>query len=325
MLTNDTSAAPKLTPREMVIVLLMSAGHSTPEIATQLRLRPRSVENRKRGIYFKLGVGSQSQAVARAIGLGLLHTAQPPSPGGQGTGRPQKTGEPGQAPLAILLGPPGPARDNVARMLIARRVPLVTAPSGEELRNDHWLSWHRGAMLAVLVDPGPADWAAAASLPAATVLISTGVPDRPALADALGRKATALVAKSDVTAGDLELALAVVAQGLLVMSWQYAEALLQWMSASPPTAPQLTARERDILGSIASGHSIRQTARTLGIATKTVENIQARLFRKLGARNRMDALTIADGWGLVERAVLPADLSGPAAHPLLRTGTTNLP
>jgi hypothetical protein len=31
-----------------------------------------------------------------------------------------------------------------------------------------------------------------------------------------------------------------------------------------------------------------------------VENIQTILFRKLGARNRRDALTIADSWGLIE-------------------------
>jgi len=44
--------------------------------------------------------------------------------------------------------------------------------------------------------------------------------------------------------------------------------------------PELTARESDILRSLARGHSIRQTARSLGIAAKTVENVQTRLFRK---------------------------------------------
>jgi two-component system nitrate/nitrite response regulator NarL len=65
---------------------------------------------------------------------------------------------------------------------------------------------------------------------------------------------------------------------------------------------ELTARECDILHSIAEGHTVRQTARTLGIAAKTVENTQARLFRKLGARNRPAALTTAHAIGLLERA-----------------------
>ena len=93
----------------------------------------------------------------------------------------------------------------------------------------------------------------------------------------------------------------------MVMSWEYAAAMLKWAPGPSPEMPKLTAREYDILGSIARGHTIRQTARTLGIAAKTVENTQARLFRKLGARNRMEALTIADALGLIDRAAPPAD------------------
>src|SRR6202040_4389683 len=60
---------PPLTQRELMIVFLMSAGHTTAEIAKLLELRPFPVENRKRQIYEKLGVGSQSHAVAKAIWL----------------------------------------------------------------------------------------------------------------------------------------------------------------------------------------------------------------------------------------------------------------
>jgi DNA-binding CsgD family transcriptional regulator len=105
----------------------------------------------------------------------------------------------------------------------------------------------------------------------------------------------------------LKPTLTTVAQGLMVMSWGYASALLKWMPSPTPAMPKLTPREFDILGSIARGHTIRQTARLLGIAVKTVENTQARLFRKLGARNRMEALTIADGLGLIDRAIVPVD------------------
>lgn len=62
--------------------------------------------------------------------------------------------------------------------------------------------------------------------------------------------------------------------------------------------PQLTPREADILSSIVLGHTVRQTARLLTIAEKTVENIQTRLFLKLGTRNRAEAIAAAYSLGL---------------------------
>ena len=54
-------------------------------------------------------------------------------------------------------------------------------------------------------------------------------------------------------------------------------------SSAPAGLPELTSRELDILHLIATGQTVRQTARALGIAEKTVENTQSRLYRKLGA------------------------------------------
>jgi DNA-binding CsgD family transcriptional regulator len=79
--------------------------------------------------------------------------------------------------------------------------------------------------------------------------------------------------------------------------------------------PELTARESDILRWLAQGYSIRQTARVLGIAPKTVENVQTRLFRKLGVRNRSGALAVADAFGLLPQGVPSAvsDSKGPVS------------
>jgi DNA-binding NarL/FixJ family response regulator len=75
------------------------------------------------------------------------------------------------------------------------------------------------------------------------------------------------------------------------------------VAAAPPPSPgDVTARECDILRSIALGHTVRQTAQSLGIAPKTVENIQARLFGKLGVRNRAGALAAAYELGLLSPA-----------------------
>jgi DNA-binding NarL/FixJ family response regulator len=60
----------------------------------------------------------------------------------------------------------------------------------------------------------------------------------------------------------------------------------------------LSRRESEILGSIADGMAVKQTARQLGISPKTVENLQGRLFRKLGARNRAQAVARAHALGL---------------------------
>jgi two-component system, NarL family, nitrate/nitrite response regulator NarL len=307
-----TTVAPNLTHREMIIIFLMSAGHTAPEIAKLLELRARTVENHKRHIYEKLGVSSQSHAVAKAICLGLLQPGRPPTLPLRGPGRPQQAGEPGRPTLAVLLGPASQGRDEVARMLISERVPLVTALKREELIGDHWLWWHRGPIVVLLVDPEPADWAPTISLGAPTVVIRNHeVSEQLAVADALARSASGLVAQADVAAG-LRPILSVAAQGLLVMSWGYAETRLKWASTPSDAVPRLTAREGDILSSIACGHSVRQTARALGIASKTVENTQARLFRKLGSRNRMEALTTADSWGLIDRSMLPVGQSAPA-------------
>jgi DNA-binding CsgD family transcriptional regulator len=63
--------------------------------------------------------------------------------------------------------------------------------------------------------------------------------------------------------------------------------------------PKLSLREAEILHSIARGQTLRQTARDLRIAVKTVENTQSRLFRKLGVRNRAGALATSYSMGLL--------------------------
>jgi DNA-binding CsgD family transcriptional regulator len=75
-----------------------------------------------------------------------------------------------------------------------------------------------------------------------------------------------------------------------------------WLLAvrAPQARPViLTRRERDILASIARGHTVRQTAQGLGIAIKTVQSEQRQLFSRLGATNRAEALILASGLGLV--------------------------
>ena len=59
-----------------------------------------------------------------------------------------------------------------------------------------------------------------------------------------------------------------------------------------PGQDQLTSRERDVLGRIASGSSNKQAGRELGISPRTIEVHRARIMEKLGARNAADLMRI---------------------------------
>ncbi len=62
----------------------------------------------------------------------------------------------------------------------------------------------------------------------------------------------------------------------------------------------LTERELEILRHLSKGLSVKQVATRLGISPRTVESHIAKLYRKLGARNRVQAVSRATALGLVE-------------------------
>jgi DNA-binding NarL/FixJ family response regulator len=284
-----------LTEYDMEIMSLMSSGHSVPEMAHLLQISPRTVENHKRRLYVKLGVGSSSQAVSRATSLGLIDAHR-------SNGR-VRAGEPGRSPIVVVHGSDGPPLRRVQLALMAAGIPVVHSRLARTVEQEHWARWHRGPVVAVLVDPAYEDWLAASSLGAYPVAVLSAEPDLATLSDTLLRGARALVRVDDV-ASDLVPVLSVVVRGYLAVDAVRMEELVGGMAVrladGAGQTPTLTPREWDILGLIGSGHTIRQTARALGITAKTVENAQARLYRKLGARNRVEALTIAHRWGLLD-------------------------
>jgi DNA-binding NarL/FixJ family response regulator len=73
---------------------------------------------------------------------------------------------------------------------------------------------------------------------------------------------------------------------------------------SPPADPDtmlnaLTVRELEVLDLVAAAKSSRQIAETLGLSPKTVDNVRASIIRKLHARNKLEAVTIALQQGLI--------------------------
>jgi DNA-binding CsgD family transcriptional regulator len=61
-----------LTEREYQVLLLIASGFTTNEIGKRLRLSPKTIESRRQTLFSKLGVQSQSHAVAVAARSGLL-------------------------------------------------------------------------------------------------------------------------------------------------------------------------------------------------------------------------------------------------------------
>jgi two-component system response regulator DesR len=60
----------------------------------------------------------------------------------------------------------------------------------------------------------------------------------------------------------------------------------------------LTQRERDVLAAAADGSPVAEIAARLFLSEGTVRNYLSSAIRKLGARNRLDAIRIAEqrGW-----------------------------
>jgi two-component system, NarL family, nitrate/nitrite response regulator NarL len=284
-----------LTDYDIRILRLVSSGYSAAEMAKLLRVSTHTVDNHKRRLYEKLDVHNSSHAVAVAAALGLIE-----APGSDGQAR---VAEPGRRPLAVVQGSTGASLDEVVRTLLDAEIPFVQLRTLAPLDQEHWVRWYRGPIVAVLIDPAYNDWFVPAGVADHTVVVISADPDLATCADLLLRGAHALVRGRDVR-DDLAAVLSVVARGYLAVDARCLDDVTGQMTVrladAGKTVPGLTARERDVLSLVADGHTIRQTAQLLGIAAKTVENIQSRLYRKLGARNRTEALTIALRLGLLD-------------------------
>jgi two-component system, NarL family, nitrate/nitrite response regulator NarL len=317
-----------LTDRELELVVLTGSGHSVAEIASLLGISPLTVENLKRRVYAKLDVSSSVHAVAKAASLGMLEpqatpeaAKRPPAP----KRRPPAEGD--GVVLAVVSGQYCSALDQVVGALVSSPLPFVLVKEPGPVSETHWARWHRGPIVAVLVDPVPQDWDMVAELGIPAILVHSKPLDPPELAEALACGASSLVSADRIEDHFLSV-LRMVGQGYLVVDSMPMRPLIgavraRWDERAPGRLelPELTARESDILRSLSRGHSIRQTARVLGIAPKTVENVQTRLFRKLGVRNRSGALAVADAFGLLPGAApasgAPKGFPSPEGYPSL--------
>lgn len=198
----------------------------------------------------------------------------------------------------VVLGRSGVEREAVEILLrtggldVIDLVRLEGAPAGEPVQS----------VVAVLVEPSLDDWRWAKAMGARIVVVLDAPPsDERTLQLLVGGADAVLHAGVDVDR--LLLAVRVVGLGNPALAASQARILVdQLRSTQRATSapPRLSRREDQILRSIERGESVRETAAGLGIQEKTVQNLQSRLFRKLNARNRAQAVTRAYELGLVE-------------------------
>jgi two-component system response regulator DesR len=157
-----------------------------------------------------------------------------------------------------------------------------------------------GLDVAVLdINPlAPADLEAVAALaarsPDCAILLLSGQEGANRLREALDSRAPVAVrglVDRDITPSQLVRYIRRIARGERVVDPRLAGALVA------PRA-QLTPRERDVLRLAAAGLPGAEIAKELGLRTGTVHNYVSTVIRKLGARNRAEAIRVARkaGW-----------------------------
>ncbi len=104
----------------------------------------------------------------------------------------------------------------------------------------------------------------------------------------------------------MEVLLAVVATAFLILGIYIGTRVAPAPAPAPfdgnpkaQAALGISARELDVLNEIAAGRSNKEIAASLGVSPNTVKTHIARLFEKLEAKRRTDALVKARELGLV--------------------------
>src|SRR5215472_15917172 len=199
-----------LTDRELELVVLTGSGHSVAEIADLLGLSPLTVENLKRRVYAKLDVSSSVHAVAKAASLGMLDQRNAPDPGRR------RPADEDSVVLSVVCGQRRGALTRVVTALVASPLPFVLVREPGPVADTHWARWHRGPIVAVLVDPAPPDWNLVAELGVPAILVHSRPLEPPELAEALACGASSLVPADRIDDHFLSV-LRMVGQGYLVV------------------------------------------------------------------------------------------------------------
>jgi DNA-binding NarL/FixJ family response regulator len=123
------------------------------------------------------------------------------------------------------------------------------------------------------------------AVPGARILLLSGAGSiSPAVARAAG--ASGFVSK-DMGAGDIVKAVRMVGLGMEVFG------------PSEEEPARLSGRERDVIGLIAAGATNREIAQRLYLSPHTIKEHTSTIYRKLGVRNRAEAVKKAQRLGII--------------------------
>lgn len=137
--------------------------------------------------------------------------------------------------------------------------------------------------------------------PSIRVLVVTLFEDDDSVFLALRAGARGYVLK-DAREDELERAIRAVGRGEAIFSPAVATRVLTYFAsaqtAPSPVFPNLTAREREILGLIAQGHANPSIAQQLSLSPKTVGNHVSNIFSKMQVADRAEAIIRAREAGM---------------------------
>lgn len=126
-----------------------------------------------------------------------------------------------------------------------------------------------------------------ADYPATKVVVLTTFSDQARIMDALGAGAAGYLLK-DATPDDVIAAVRAVEQGGAPLDPKAARVLLD-AQRTRRAAPQLSAREQEVLALLTTGLANKQIARRLGITERTVKAHLTSVFQALGVSDRTQA------------------------------------
>lgn len=124
-------------------------------------------------------------------------------------------------------------------------------------------------------------------LPDTHIIVLTSYGSSDGVAHALAAGASGALMKTDEDA-ELIPAIRRILEGQTVISPE----IQQLLNEDPPI-PELTSRQRDILSSLTRGFSNKDIAMQLGISTRSVDDHVNAILSKIGAANRVEAVSIA--------------------------------
>lgn len=138
--------------------------------------------------------------------------------------------------------------------------------------------------------------------PEAQAMVISVLADETTVLNAIEAGASGYLLKDSDSIGLIE-AITDVMAGRSPISSRIARVLVRRLSerggGAPPSAPNLTAREMDILWGIAKGFTYGELADRLGLSRQTVPVHIRNIYRKLQASNRSEAVFEATRLGLI--------------------------